>query len=354
MSRRRAAYDLGDIGALSAAGLPVSVAGFEYFRKKLRAHVLKRYGWMQNFCPHMNADDLVQIANLALFELCRDWSEIAEARDVSSDPVDNPGMFWKYLAFRVKDEVRMYAKTNEGTLNEDGHWIWTRSLSLDAEDEHFATSGLVREDIRDEVMIRDHPPYLSRNAVVDLFSILPTRDKIYLALRFFDGLSLKDAGQLVGSSPTAFSMLVERARSHVRGYARHQYSTTDAGTGDLRPRKGAPWDIPGTLHDYLRTRHDLDVHEWLGLFTISMRVDVSYLIDIVSGRGFMPDTASRRGLTPEQESELGRRIAENQPSDEIMSQMGISYELVRYHRKTKRGQSRERATHSLRTAFNLG
>lgn len=297
------------------------------FHTPLIRHIKKRYSWMQQGHCLMNIDDLIQVASIALLKLGTEWPDIATKYELQSiDPRDNDGLVWTILQDRIKKAISKYGRDVVRISRV------VLDASIDREMQRLDEEGFMSIDVRTALKV---PGPMSRgsriewHALVDAFSVLPIRDKIHLALRFYDGLSLDRTGQLLGVKKATAHAYIERVRSRFRIIARNQYLTR---LEEVPARNATPWEPPQSLIDYLADEYDLDVAEWLGLFTISMREDISYLCDILSTGYFMPPTVSRgRTLTPEQMYEIDQRLATGETQKSIYTSMGLTKKQVQHH-----------------------
>lgn len=293
------------------------------FYTPLVRHIKKRYSWMQKDHCLMNVDDLIQISCIALLKLGSEWPDIATKYNLKSlDPRDNDGLVWVILQERIKHAIYKYGRDVVRITRV------VLDASIDRELQRLDEQGFMSDDVRTALRVPDSTPHLEWHALVDQFAVLPPRDKIHIALRFYDGLSLDRVGEVMGTSKASAHAYVERVRKRFRIIARNQYQTR---LEDLPARNALRWEPPQTLVDYIADEYDLEIAEWLGLFTISLRADVSYLCDILSTGYFMPPTVSRgRTLTAAQMYEIDRRLAAGETQKAIYTSMGLTKKQVQH------------------------
>jgi RNA polymerase sigma-70 factor, ECF subfamily len=86
-----------------------------------------------------------------------------------------------------------------------------RRISATSYDEHDEKSGVTGQDGREEVARQD----LNRQ-VADAVTELPERAAMLVHLHYFEGFSLREAGEIVGLSENAAKVALHRARKQLR------------------------------------------------------------------------------------------------------------------------------------------
>jgi RNA polymerase sigma factor (sigma-70 family) len=290
----------------------------------IRGHITKKYSWVDGTGNCMlTVDDLIQVASIALVRLVDRWDGFL-ARD-GKEREGNGGLFWNFLENEVKNDIAKYyrdvVKLDRPT-----------SDSLDAvpqdADESLATIRTAlnaRRDGESWGMVNDD--------LVDHFSVMPQRDKILIALRYFDELPFARIADVLGANEKTTRNLTLNAVNRWRAFSRNQYVEYPT---DLPRRLPQPWEPTETLTTYLQSRHRKDISEYLGYVTICFRNDVSYLVDILGSERTVAPGAKAVGLSPAQQHQVDELMAQSVNMVEISRRLGVSYGLVIGHARRRR------------------
>lgn len=295
---------------------------FTAFHTPLIRHVKKRYAWMQQGHCLLDLDDLIQVASIALLKLGSRWESIAADRGISPDPTENDGLVWAYLSHEIRNAIHKYA---DRTARIDDAKL---TGSIDRELERFAEDGWLADDLRTQITVQPRDAFsLLHGDLVDYISVMPQRDKVHLALRYFDGRTLDEAAKILEGKKATVWAYLQRVEDRLRAHAENQIRDI---ARDEPDRFANPWTPPDALHAYLRNTHDTDLLTWLGHFTICIRLDSRYITDMISGEYFMPSTV-RRGAkwTDEQVDEIDRRRTSGETVKAIAADMGIPESTVK-------------------------
>ena len=292
----------------------------------VKGQIAKKYWWIEDRgnCL-LTTDDLIQVASIALVTLTNKWDDILADQGATREDMTDGRLFWHYLKSEVKWMV-LNAIKRQAKLDQDNH---TTNWRYDAHAEE-----LWGEDVR-TALTRHQDPSILQADIAEYFALMPPYEKTILALRHFDELSFPQISDLLGVAAPLLSEHATKAINRWRVYARNQYLDTPEYL-PRHPRRA--WEPPTALVDYLQSRHHADIHEYLGVVTISFRVDVSYMVDILGGRRFT-GTANHPNsrLTDEQRKEIDRLTGEGMNAMEVSRRLDIPYGSVRYQIKFRRG-----------------
>lgn len=228
------------------------------------AYVAKRYAGNSRSNPHTTLDDLYGEAARSLVALgntfhkwCADHSADATAK----------GLFWNLLKTRVDWDILKYLKRRTGA-----------ALSIDQMEDHFQNTGAITDLVRTELSHYRPPSALHRN-IADYITTLRTREKVMLALYYFEGFPLGRIEQLTGIPSTTFSRHLKTTAERILNHALREVADQPP---DSMPRKWeAEYQIPAPLTEWCQTTYNTDVYAWLGWTMRSYTRDVRYLIDFI-------------------------------------------------------------------------
>lgn len=288
----------------------------------LKGHIVRKYRWMENRgnCL-LTIDDLVQVASIQLMKLAERWDDILAERGQTRD--GNGGMFWKFLEHQTKQEVlRYYEKVAKAN----------RPAHASADDIEENPGGYTPE-VR-TALARLQQPSIVHQDIAAFFDTLPRKDKMYIALRYFDELSYAQMADVLGANKNTTTNLTVRIVDRWRDYARNQFTDHSVVVGR---RVEWEWEPTETLLTYIQNRHRVDLPEYLGWVSLCLRADVSYLADILSTQRTEAVSAREPALSPFQQAEVDRLIGEGVNKMEISRRLGVTYGKVLGH--AKRGVS---------------
>lgn len=294
---------------------------FAVVRDGLAGYVINRYSWLDRRSCLFSIDDVLQLANVAVLHAAQRWEQIAT--DILGDPNASPlrhrALVWSCVKTAVKRDI-LRAAERAGVTNREAF-----DVSIDGELERYEASGSIDFGVR--TALRYEARYsIEHNDLVDYFSVFPKRDKVHLALKFFDGLTADQAGAVLGLKGKTYSQYTLTAQARLRTRARNLFTTQPVPEPARRP---LAWDVPETLVTYVAREHGDDVEGWLGFYTRCMRLDVQYVTDIISTDTFVPDVAhSPRNLSMDQVDEIRRRVAAGQTYQHVADAMGINRSSV--------------------------
>lgn len=220
--------------------------------------------WQSSNTVHFTPDDRAAIASLALTETI----DRVRTGDLTFES-------WPYLWVSVKSRI------DTEMSHELRKWMnkptATFSISPRPDNPTF-DPGDVFTSLRAK-----HRDGLLQKQLADIIAILPTENKIALALRFFERKSLGQIGGMIGASE-------KPARTWITGNTRYllhhaKRLVLDHGPDeDVRvPRVGEDYRAPlrAAATSYVERTYGCDLASWLGWVQISYRLDVSYLLDML-------------------------------------------------------------------------
>jgi DNA-directed RNA polymerase specialized sigma subunit len=295
----------------------------------VRGHIVKHYRWMENRGNCLiTVDDLIQIASMTLVKLVEKWDGILEEKGETREGTGP--LFWSFLRERIKgDVIKYYARDGMADENE------SRNPSFDEEPEDNAENqAFIRTSVRikaDGILWRS-----THNTIVDFFSVMPRQDKIEIALRYFDDLTLERVADIMEAPYKSTARRVKENTDRWRTFSRNQF--TDEIT-DLRPRLPRAWEPPATLVEYLAARHRKTFEEYLGYVTLCFRSDAGYLNLALAERRYEATGAREGRLSPYFRAQIDTMLGEGESMREISRVLGVVYEDVKYHAKSRHAVS---------------
>lgn len=290
----------------------------EYLRI-IRGHVINRYSWVarRGHCL-FSVDDLIQIASIVLVTVAR--REEAEGRSIGPAEEDRKRFFGLAKA-AVKNTVFSGLRDEHYDVETEASDSFDEPTAP-GEPENRTTKEAQRSSFGPKA-----PPML-HSAVAQYFDTLPQRMKVLIALRYFDRLTMSQIETMTGvSSATA---RVREITDRWRAFARNQALPELEELPVLRPR---PWQPPEALTEYLDARYQSDIAGYLGFFTIALRLDVGYLVDILGAEKFyVPQShADRRALTHEQAAEADELLASGWAQWRVAEHLGVGRSTITRH-----------------------
>lgn len=275
----------------------------------VNGHIVRRYGGLiRGGNCLFTVEDVQQIAAIALVKLVDQWDGILAEQGKTRE--GNGGLFWRYLENNVKRDVLDFYNRAGKKGNRD----------VDLMEEY----GDGDDDKRTSLWHMPRPS-LAQQDVVDFFVTLPQRDKILIALRYFDELPFDRVADILSAEKRTTQTLTHRVVERWRAHARNQFQTY---LEEVPPRQPRQWEEPESLSLYLQTRHRKDISEYLGYVTICFRADVSYLVDIL-GRERVEAAGQRATLSPFMQAQVDQMISDGVNNAEIARTLGLGYGQVR-------------------------
>lgn len=260
----------------------------EAFLPKLRAHVTKRYAWLDTRGNCMlSIDDVIQAASIRLIQLAERWAVVVD-KHPEWEPTDGTydALFFTYLHFEVKKAIGKEHQLAGGDTS-------LVSLTVEQGGEQFERAALYEYsdgELHDRTGVRRRPDGPWWHAVVEeimtFWDTMAPKEKMSIALRHYDELPADRVATLMGTSPLYTNRVERRWRAHARNTVR---------LGDdyeFVPRtKPYAWQPTDLLEAYLQDRHQKTLHEYLGVVTISFRVDPDYLVRaLTAANTYSPST----------------------------------------------------------------
>jgi RNA polymerase sigma factor (sigma-70 family) len=291
---------------------------------RIRPFVASKFGWLERRGNCMvTVDDLIQVASIALMRHAERWGDnLADSLGVDPETAfdggPNAGLFWTTLREDVERAIYAYrhrdAKDDEfmdsfDNRGEDDESDAEKRTSLRTPGNGF-TWGVIREN------------------VVDYYMFLPQRDRVMIALRYFDDLTHTRVAELLGVNTSTVRQRDKVLRDEWVTVARNQYAEHPTPLADRR--SNIKWEPSELLTTYIRDRWRKDVHEYLGIFTIALREDIGYLSEILSSeRTYAGDAhAASRILSPYQDAQIDKWYAAGMSMRDIARDLGVAYHLV--------------------------
>ncbi|GEB94383.1 hypothetical protein [Microbacterium lacticum] len=307
------------------------------FLPQMRAHIIGKYGWLERRGNCMiTVDDMIQVASIALLRHVDRWPRIAADR--GWDPNNNDGAFYVMLKEDVKRSIMKYRRREAGdpepgeqnpiAVSFDDHPLFEHGGEGENTDAEYRTSLNAPSMLPHWKMLQ--------STVVDYYVFLQKRDKVQIALRYFDELSHASTAELIGISTAASKRRITTLRSGWVDHARNQFTDHYVPLAD--PAQNLRWTPPPALEAYVRDRHRMNLDEYLGIVTIAFREDVSYLTDILSeGRHYGATAhAASRALSPFQEAQVDKWMSSGMSQKQIADDLGVAYHHVNQYVKSGR------------------
>lgn len=291
------------------------------FLPSLSAHVTAKYASLgaRGNCI-LGVDDLIQIASIELMGLAEKWESIVEEHpDFELEPNGTyDGLFYAFLKTRVMQRIIDTNKRERRTQYEP--------LTVMDEGEEQDRSELYEYsdgELHDRTGVRRRPdgPWWRAvvNEIMTFWDQMTQKEKVVMALRFYDELSTERVSELARVTESLPSLVRKRWRAHARNQMRlgddHEY---------IEHHKPQAWEPPELLVEYLRARHRMDIHEYLGIVTISFRSDPMYIVDALTEAAPRP----RRRIAVEQEDIIDRMAGQGYNAPQIAREIGVSMDTV--------------------------
>ncbi len=277
----------------------------------ISGHISNKYRWVdQRGNCMLSVDDLIQIASIALVKLAAKWDDILAER--GEERAGNGGLFWRFLELEIKRDVHKY-------FQRTAHYEEPDPASFDTDD------GL---DIRTS-LARHRDPSLTVADVADYYATLPLRDKILIALRYYDELPWQSVADILSAKFGNTAVLARIAVDRWRRYARNQFLEQPEPMSRQLKRS---WEPPQSLHDYLRDRHRKDIHEYLGVVTIAFRTDPGYLFLILGKQQwFAPGAMDTGTLTPHHKHQIDVMLGAGMTMADAARRLNVPYTAVKWY-----------------------
>ncbi|WP_315551252.1 sigma factor-like helix-turn-helix DNA-binding protein [Microbacterium aurum] len=306
------------------------------FLPQLRAHVIAKYGWLERRGNCLvTIDDLIQVASIALLRHIDRWPRIAA--DAGMDPTRNNGAFYVMLKEDVKRKIMRYRREAddpaEGEIDPIAMSFDDRPEGLDG-----GFLGATDEEFRTALHAPSMMPHwkMIQSDVVDYFVFLRKREKMNIALRYFEELSHETTAELLGVSVATSRQTISTIKKEWLNHARNQYRDEQV---NLQGRvHGIKWEPSEALVAFLRDRRRMDIDEYLGIVTIAFREDVSYLTEILSETRHYGATAhaGTRALSPYQEAQVDKWMSKGMSQAQIARDLGVDYHHVNQYVRSGR------------------
>lgn len=295
------------------------------FLPMIRTHVLKNYAWMRHRDCLLDPNDLIQLASIVLMKLDREWDEIVRTHHIRG----GLGMFWMMLEERVRNELynhirslappeREQAKSLEGAAEAAGE-AWSN-------DDKIRRYVRAREDSIIWGLVRDR--------IVDYYSLMQKRTKVLMALRHFDELTLQQVGDIMGMHLGATNAAIVHATGMLRRAALAELSLNPTDAPE-RPHN-RKWEPPDTLLEYLRSRHQMDIDEYIGVTTIAFRVDGHYLQAILTKQKTLSPGTYRGTLSPYLQQQADDLLRSGVSMRQTAQRLGVGVKVIQTHAKRRR------------------
>ncbi|WP_378795091.1 hypothetical protein [Microbacterium laevaniformans] len=264
------------------------------------------------------------MASIELIRLCDTWGDVATKLGVSGDLAVSGGLFWSALEHRVRHAIFTYKEQDIHVGDSIRSDPMVRELDGD-EHEH---PGLIRSVIT----VHRDPSTVQQN-VVDFFSMMQLRDKVLVALRYFEMLPYKHIGKLLGTSPQSACKTTSDVEERILTFTRNEFLDQPL---ELHRRINQQWQPPAELAQFIWKRHSIDVQSWIGYFTICLRVDIGYLVDILSPERWtspLVDAGRGTSLTADQRALIDTMLRAGTSQAETARQVGASIAAVKWQAK---------------------
>jgi RNA polymerase sigma factor (sigma-70 family) len=292
----------------------------------IRGYIIKKYHWVdgKGNCL-LTVDDLIQVASIILCRLVAGWDDFLAKEGKTRD--GNNGLFWTFLEHQVKQEITRYS-------DRVAHDDRPREASFDDHAPGEESLAETRTSLR---LLKDTPSWtVVNNELVDYFSTMRTRDKILIALRYFDELPYDQMADVLGLKSHTTVTNTMNAKNRWLRYARNLYVDDPVTIPPVGSAGAHRWDIPESLTTYLESRHRKDIHEYLGYVTICFRADVSYMASVLGSERVTAPGARPSSLSPYHQNQIDKMMLDGVSKIEISRVLGVGYELIKGHVKRRR------------------
>lgn len=285
----------------------------------LRGYVVNNYAWIsrRGHCL-LDLDDLLQISSILLMKIAAEW----EARGEAIGGTDaNRRRFFAYLKGAVKTELLTEMRDHRFNTETTSFDSLNAPATSDDGVENVATIAAYRS-----AHIPQAPEMLHGEAA-EYFPYLPPMVKTMIALRYFDQLTMAQINALMGMRVEA-KIGVEISR-----WRRHCLNLCTSEIVELPSRRTRPWTPTAELIEYLQDRYGTDLPGYLGFFTIALRVDAGYLVDILNpSKTYVPDShRGRRAFTHLEERRIDDMLASGHTLQQVADAFGVATSTVFRH-----------------------
>lgn len=285
----------------------------------LRGYVVKNYSWIsrRGHCL-LDLDDLLQIASILLMKIAADWEDRGEAIGGSEA---NRSRFFGYLKGAVKTELLSEMRDRRFDTETAKFDSLNAPATSDDGVENTATIAAYRS-----AHIPKAPDMLHGEAA-EYFPYLPPMVKTMLTLRYFDQLTMAQINALMGMRVEA-KIGVEISR-----WRRYCLNLCTSDIVELPSRRTRAWSPTPELLEYLQDRYSTDLPGYLGFFTIALRVDAGYLVEILNpSKTYVPDShRGRRAFTPLEERRVDDMLASGHTLQEVAAAFDVATSTIFRH-----------------------
>lgn len=287
---------------------------------KLRGYVVNHYSWIsrRGHCL-LELDDLIQITSILLMKIAAEWEDRGEPIGGSEA---NRSRFFGYLKGAVKKELLSEMRDRRFDTETSQFDSLNAPATTDDGVENTATIAAYRS-----AHIPKAPDMLHGEAA-EYFPYLPPMVKTMIALRYFDQLTMAQINSLMGMRVDAkIGVEISRWRQHCLNLC-----TSDL--AELPARRTRPWTPSPELLEYLQDRYGTDLAGYLGFFTIALRVDVGYLVEILNpSKHYVPDShRGRRAFTPLEERRIDDLLAAGHTLEDVANRFGVGTSTIHRHK----------------------
>ncbi|MDJ1115382.1 hypothetical protein [Microbacterium dauci] len=240
---------------------------FEAMLGPARGYAIARWNLSNNVYFH--PEDRAAIAWLALTEVINQLDE---------GSIDFRAWTWVWACVKNRvDSGITNAKAKWATRITDFRSISPRPEFPNADPAAVFTS--LRTQQHDGLLLRQ---------LADVIALLPRVNKIPLALFFFEGMSSRQIGGMVGATDKPARTWIHNNTAYLLHHAMRL--VLDKGPNDVPRVPAIREDYETPLQDaaeaYVQETYGCDLPSWLGWVQIAYRVDVSYILDMLdSGNG---------------------------------------------------------------------
>jgi DNA-directed RNA polymerase specialized sigma24 family protein len=299
-----------------------------FYLPVVRGHIVNKYAWMETRGNCLiTIEDLQQIAAIALVKLAAEWDETV-AEHYPNEPQRREGhdpRFWGLLAKAIKFRVINYYKNVGRADDNENSWP-----SFDAPPPDGSTLNYA--EAHTSIRQPESSPLwgLVNDTLIEYFQILSTREKVLIALRYFDELPFEQIADILSSQRGTCGAKVKEIGARWRAYARNQFVDQPA---ELAPHNPYRWEVPPGLIEYVETRHRKDLSEWLWFVTECFRADVGYLTAVLGeGRYVVPGSLAKlHVISPYVGSQIDSMRADGLTQQAVANMLGITKSQVSHY-----------------------
>jgi len=298
------------------------------FKDFARQRVRSRWAnQAQATSAHRDLDDFLSIAYFELVRLANRFPDWIDPERLGGAP--EKIVFFNQLNQEIDWTIAEYLSHRYST---------TPPGRLDRKSDDDEDDG---PDALEAARSRYRPPSMLLNEIVDYLSLMPLKNKVFAALRFFEEMPLDQIAELVEMSRESVTNQITRFSQQMREFALSRVLENPDPVPHYRYNK---WEPPQRLLDWAEQYGD-DLQGYVGYVTICFRVDVSYMQDIIErsygrngsfasfgGRG--PRETANTKIPLSERPKILERLARGETQVALADEYGVSKGTIGYLHRT--------------------